>query len=44
MKFEHGPLHVVSHHPVGDLLDETIEEGFDYHVIGNLPTGMLIST
>lgn len=31
VKFEEGPLHVVSDHPVGDLLDETIEEGFDSH-------------
>ena len=31
MKFEEGPLHAVSDQPVGDLLEETLEEGFDAH-------------
>ena len=31
MKFEEGPLHAVLDQPVGDFLDETIEEGFDAH-------------
>lgn len=32
VKFEAGPLHAVSKHPVGDFLDGTIEEGFDTHL------------
>lgn len=31
VKFKAGPLHAISNHPVGDLLDETVEEGFDAH-------------
>jgi hypothetical protein len=31
VKFEEGPLHAVSDQPVGDFLDETVEEGFDAH-------------
>jgi hypothetical protein len=31
VKFEEGPLHEVSDHPVEDFLDETVEEGFDAH-------------
>ena len=33
VKFEEGPLHAISDQPVEDLLDETVEEGFDVHSI-----------
>jgi len=33
VKFEAGPLHAVSNHPIGDLVGETVEEGFDAHSI-----------
>jgi len=32
VKFEEGPLHVVSYQPVGEFLDETVENGFDGHL------------
>jgi len=31
VKFEACPLHAISNHPVGDLVDEKFEEGFDAH-------------
>ena len=31
VKFEAGPLHAVSNHHVGDLLDKIVEEGFYAH-------------